>query len=164
MPTPDSRRKPTDREIDVFGLTHPGKVRETNEDHFLICQLRKRIDVHSTSLPVGELEAAGSERLAFLAMVADGVGGRPGGESASRRTIQAITRYVSESVDAYYTADSTDHEAFTGALHAAVLRVHEELISAGEQEGNVEGMATTLTLFFSIWPTYYLLQLGDSRY
>jgi protein phosphatase len=25
-------------------------------------------------------------------------------------------------------------------------------------------MATTLTLFFSIWPTYYLLQLGDSRY
>ena len=25
-------------------------------------------------------------------------------------------------------------------------------------------MATTLTLFMGVWPAYYLLQLGDSRY
>ena len=164
MTPPDPRRKPTDREIDVFGLTHRGKVRETNEDHFLICQLRKRIDVHSTSLPAVDVEAAGSERLAFLAMVADGVGGRRGGEAASRQAIQAITRYVSESIDAYYTADSTDHDAFTGALHAAVLRVHEELLETGERQPGVEGMATTLTLWIGVWPHIYLVHVGDSRH
>ena len=29
-------RKPRDDEIDVWGVTHPGKVRATNEDHFLL--------------------------------------------------------------------------------------------------------------------------------
>ena len=38
-------RKPYDEEIDVYGLTHPGKVRTDNQDHFLICSLRKQIVV-----------------------------------------------------------------------------------------------------------------------
>ena len=44
-------RKPRDDEIDVYGLTHPGKVRKENQDHFLICSLTKHVDVHLTSLP-----------------------------------------------------------------------------------------------------------------
>jgi protein phosphatase len=97
-------------------------------------------------------------------MVADGVGGRGAGEAASRRTITAVTRYVSESIGAYYTADSTDHAAFTGALHAAALRVHEDLLEAGELDPSQAGMATTLTLWIGVWPHIYLLQVGDSRH
>ena len=165
MPLPASPpRKPADDEIDVYGLTHPGKVRETNEDHFLVCQLRKQIDVHLTSLPREGLAGAGNERLAFLAMVADGVGGRAGGEAASRTAIQTITRYVSESIDAYYTADTRDHDAFAGALHGAALRVHNHLLEAGEANPKVAGMATTLTLFIGLWPYIYSLQVGDSRH
>ena len=33
-------RRPRDDEIDVFGLTHPGKVRRENQDHFLISSLQ----------------------------------------------------------------------------------------------------------------------------
>jgi len=164
LPASSSSRKPADDEIDVYGLTHPGKVRETNEDHFLVCQLRKQIDVHLTSLPREGLAGAGNERLAFLAMVADGVGGRAGGEAASRTAIQAITRYVSESIDAYYTADTRDHDAFAGALHGAALRVHNHLLEAGEANPKVAGMATTLTLFIGLWPYIYSLQVGDSRH
>src|SRR2546422_5731948 len=64
-------RKPRDDEIDVFGLTHPGKVRHENQDHFLISSLHKQIQVHLTSLPTSELLSQHTERLAFLAMVAD---------------------------------------------------------------------------------------------
>ena len=46
-----STRKPLDEEIDVYGLTHPGKVRKVNQDHFLISSLQKRMQVHYTSLP-----------------------------------------------------------------------------------------------------------------
>jgi hypothetical protein len=54
-------RKPLDDEIDVYGLTHPGKVRTENQDHFLICALHKQMVVHSTSLPETEhLMAGGS--------------------------------------------------------------------------------------------------------
>jgi len=160
----DPRRKPADDEIDVFGLTHTGKVRAENQDHFLVCQLSKQIEVHLTSLADDDLAWSEPDRLAFLAMVADGVGGGRGGEEASRRTVAAVARYVSESIGAYYTADSTDHDAFTGALHAAALRAHADLLEAGEADPSHEGMATTLTLFIGVWPWIYLMQVGDSRY
>ena len=39
-PPISSQRKPRDDEIDVYGLTHPGRVRNENQDHFLICSLQ----------------------------------------------------------------------------------------------------------------------------
>ncbi len=70
------RRKPLFEQIDFHGLTHPGKVRKENQDHFLVSSLEKRMDVHLTSLPDTAKLYGNAERLAFLAMVADGVGGR----------------------------------------------------------------------------------------
>ena len=158
-----NRPKPRDDQIDVFGLTHTGKVRKENQDHFLVCQLRKEIQIHLTSLSEEEITGA-NERLAFLAMVADGVGGRRGGEAASRMAVSAVTRYVSESIETYYGADARNDDSFRGELHASALRVHEHLLAAGESDPTRSGMATTLTLFIGVWPYIYLLQVGDSRY
>ena len=36
------RSKPLDSEIDIYGLTHQGKVRAENQDHFLVCQVKKQ--------------------------------------------------------------------------------------------------------------------------
>ena len=69
-------RKPTDDQIDFHGLTHQGKVRTDNQDHFLLSSLHKRMEVHQTSLPDASKLYGDAPRLAFLAMVADGVGGR----------------------------------------------------------------------------------------
>ena len=101
-------RKPLDEEIDVYGLTHPGKVRTENQDHFLICALKKQMVVHQTSLPETDQLMAGPERLAFLAMVADGVGGGAKGAEASRLALEAVTQYVSQSMRCYYAAGSRD--------------------------------------------------------
>jgi hypothetical protein len=104
-------RKPRDDEIDAYGLSHPGKSREDNQDHFLIASLRKQIQVHLTSLPPSD-RVGGTERLALLAMVADGVGGGPKGEEASRLAAAAVTRYVTESMQCYYGAEIGDEENF----------------------------------------------------
>jgi serine/threonine protein phosphatase PrpC len=157
-----SDRKPLDEEIDVFGLTHPGKVRKENQDHFLICALRKQMVVRLTSLPHPEDLMPGPERLAFLAMVADGVGGGAKGEEASRIALGAVTQYVSSSMRCYYATGSTDHE-FYASLQEGALQSHQELIRRGEENPEYRGMATTLTLFFGVWPRAYLLQVGDSR-
>ena len=37
-------RKPRDDEIDVHGLTHIGKVRKQNQDHFLLASIHKRVN------------------------------------------------------------------------------------------------------------------------
>ena len=64
-------RKPLNEEIDVYGLTHPGKVRGVNQDHFLLASLHKRMDVHLTSLPDASELLAEDDRLAFFAMIAE---------------------------------------------------------------------------------------------
>lgn len=66
-PTIDPSRQPLDDEIDVFGLTHVGKIRKVNQDHFMICSLRKHMRVHLTSLPhVADPECEGGRHAASL--------------------------------------------------------------------------------------------------
>jgi protein phosphatase len=156
-------RKPYDDEIDVYGLTHIGKVRPENQDHFLICALRKQIVVHQTSLARTDRLTAGSERLAFLAMVADGVGGGARGEEASRLALEGVTQYVSDTMRCYYAARSAEDQEFFQALQDCALRCHEELKRRGEEDPDYSGMATTLTMYLGVWPRAYLLQVGDSR-
>jgi protein phosphatase len=154
-------RKPKDDEIDVYGLTHRGKVRPDNQDHFLIGSLHKRMRVLYSSLPADD-PADDTDRLAFLAMVADGVGGTTGGEEASRLTLAGATQYVKQSTHCFYTADPSDDESFVEELQRTALRCHERLLSE-EPPGRVT-RATTLTLFLGVWPRAYILQVGDSRY
>ena len=160
---PALSRKPRDDELDVFGLTHPGLVRKENQDHFLICSLRKDVVVHRTSLPdLGGL-AQPQERVAFLAMVADGVGGGLRGEEASRVAVEAVTRYVTESVRCYYSADPGEESGLFEELQAAAIRCHEEVLRRAAEEPERGGMATTLTLWLGLWPRAYLVHVGDSR-
>ena len=70
----DRARKPRDDEMDVFGLSHTGLVRKENQDHFLMAMFHKRINVISTNLPdIEQRFPVGEQRLAYVAMVADGV-------------------------------------------------------------------------------------------
>jgi serine/threonine protein phosphatase PrpC len=154
-------RKPQDDEIDVYGLTHQGLVRETNEDHYLLASIHKRIRVLSTSVTLEHLSAH-EDRLAFIAMVADGVGGLDRGEEASATALEAAMRYLGEGMDCYYRAESGS-DLFERELVAAAMRAHDAVRSKAEGTGGGP-MATTLTLFMGVWPTYYLLQVGDSRY
>jgi serine/threonine protein phosphatase PrpC len=156
-------RKPRDDEIDVYGLTDPGKLRAENQDHFLICALRKQMVVNLTSLPHAEELLGGSERLTLLMMVADGVGGGSKGEEASRIALEGVTKYVSRSMRSYYAAGSADDREFFEALQEGALQCHSELLRRGEENPEYRGMATTLTLYLGVWPRAYLLQVGDSR-
>jgi serine/threonine protein phosphatase PrpC len=159
---PEIGRRPLDDELDVYGLTHPGKVRKNNEDHFLICALKKKVEVYHTSLPdVSMLNPR--QRVAFLALVADGVGGAKAGEEASRITLEHVTRYVTESLDCYYTSDPSDDSEFIHELGEAALKVHSEIAVEAATDPQRRGMATTLTLWLGLWPNAYLLQVGDSR-
>ncbi|MBA3260097.1 MAG: serine/threonine-protein phosphatase [Gemmatimonadales bacterium] len=164
MPTPApalATRKPREDEIDAHGVTHAGKVRKDNQDHFLLCSLRKQVVVRLTSLPEAD-QLADTERLASLAMVADGVGGAARGETASRVALAAVTQYVSRSMRCYYATSDDDGE-FYDALREGARQCHAELLRLGEQDPDYQGMATTLTLYLGVWPRGYLLQVGDSR-
>jgi protein phosphatase len=157
------QRKPYDEEIDVYGITHPGKVRKENQDHFLICSLKRQMVIRQTSLPSIKALTDEPERIAFFMMVADGVGGGVKGEEASRRAVETATQYVQRSMRCYYASSSDDDEEFFDALRESALGCHRELLRRGESDPAYQGMATTLTLWLGVWPRAYILQVGDSR-
>jgi protein phosphatase len=172
MPQPDTTSpaiqtpaplKPRDEELEFFGITHPGLVRQDNQDHYLVSTLHKTARVRSTSLPNPELFELPSQRIASFGMVADGVGGHHGGETASRAAIETIADYVKETMNAFYAADEKDEGAFFSALQDAAEACHRAVIERAAASGQPTG-ATTLTLFVAVWPSLYLLHVGDSRF
>ena len=157
-----TERKPRDDEIDVYGVTDTGRTRKNNQDHFLICSLHRQVKILGTSLPP-DGAWPNQERMAFLAMVADGVGGSAQGEEASRVAVERIMDYVTRSMKCYYTADASDDATFSGALEEAAMQAHAHIAELAREDPDRRGMATTLTVFMGVWPRAYILQVGDSR-
>ena len=155
--------RPRDEDLDFFGLTHPGKVRKENQDHFLFSTIHKAMRVGGTSLPNPELLEMPSQRLASFGMVADGVGGHAGGEQASRAALEAIAEYLAHATSCFFTTDPDDQEVFLEALKQGAEKSREAVIGRAKASGDVRGMATTLTAAMFKWPNLYLLQVGDSR-
>jgi serine/threonine protein phosphatase PrpC len=156
-------RKPREDEIDFFALTHRGKVRKSNNDHFLVASLHKRMEVRLTSLPNIGQHALGDQRLAFIAMVADGVGGSASGEEASRIALENVTEFLGTSLQAYYRSDAGE-EAFRETLQQAATLSHDIVLKRAAERADERKRATTLTLWLAVWPYAYVLQVGDSRY
>lgn len=147
--------------IDAFGLTDRGKVRESNQDNFLIVDVRKSVDVRHSSLSPEAMAGRFGSASGHLFVVADGVGGGPDGDRASEDTIRALFQYVGETVGCFNAASSAkEHELFS-RLEDTVREVHESLLEMSGGQGH--GPATTLTMVLLIWPRAYLVHAGDSR-
>ncbi|MFQ5702712.1 MAG: PP2C family protein-serine/threonine phosphatase [Gemmatimonadales bacterium] len=162
-------RSPSDRDVDAYGITHQGLVRNKNEDHFFIGALSKEGLVDRTSLPPeGRPQTDGPplvapDRMVSLAIVADGVGSGGGGEEASRVAVQVIVEHLAQNFRAADAAESSDPEVFIRLLSDAALECHERLVGRSEEVSGSRRFATTLTLWLGLWPHGYLLQVGDSR-
>ena len=159
----ETGQKPSDDMLDLFGLTHPGKVRQTNQDHFMLCTVHPQVVIHGTSLPTPERLPLRGQRIATLMLVADGVGSGVGGGDASQLAVETITGYVSSTLRCYHAAGATADKEFLDALRAAALEAHAAVRAGAAAQPEARRMATTLTLAIAVWPWAYVVQVGDSR-
>ena len=166
-PAPGER--PRDHELDLFGLTHRGKVRKENQDHFLLATVHHQVVVHGTSLPGPDKLPLRGERLATIMLVADGVGGGVAGGRASQLAAEKVTAYVASTLRSYQAAGSADETGLQAALRAAALEAHAAVrgeardAAPSDSGAPARAMATTLTLAIAVWPWAYVVQVGDSR-
>jgi len=159
----DPGPRPQDEELDLFGLTHPGKVRRDNQDHFMVSTVHRQVVVHGTSLAGTDTLPLRSSRLATILLVADGVAGSQGGGDASELALSAITRYVATSMECFHTSRRHADTEFDVALQRAALDAHDAVRAEAATRPGVKRMATTLTLAIAVWPEMFVMQVGDSR-
>lgn len=155
--------RPGSQEIDVFGVSHVGLTRSDNQDSYLIASLHNALVIHDSSLEGSDPTLVTSSRRGMLFLVADGVGGGAGGAEASQSAMRAAARYVSEAMPYYSRAELESESSFLRQMIHAVELTHQMVLEAGERDGTVRGMATTLTMVTIVWPHAHLVHVGDSR-
>jgi protein phosphatase len=148
--------------VDVAGLTHPGKVRPANEDHFLIARAGRHLDVLETNLPEGDVPARSEETVHVMA-VADGMGGVKGGAAASRLALRTMVNLLLGRPDWILRIDERRARE---VMRRAVDR-HRQIdaalgaLAAGDPE--LAGMGTTLTAAGILGADLFVVHIGDSR-
>jgi protein phosphatase len=92
-----------------------------------------------------------------IAILADGVGGHSAGEVASR--------YLCAELQAWFTSRSRAQNAQQAAdqLHAAITTIHDALYRQSQQQPELAGMATTLTVVLLYKRNAIFAWAGDSR-
>jgi protein phosphatase len=148
--------------VDCHGVSDRGKVRERNEDHFVIAHLNKSVIIGQTSIDQSAIAGRFGVESAHLLAVADGVGGRADGDVASGRALTAVLEFFAGAAGTFQGIDTHREHDLLQNLENAVHEVHQSLLKefGGER---AEVPATTVTLLLLVWPRAYLVHVGDSR-
>jgi PPM family protein phosphatase len=150
-------------QIDLAGLSHPGKVRPNNEDHFLLVRFGRFFEVLQTSLPA-ELFPSCFEDGGYAMTVADGMGGHAAGEEASRLAMLALVRLVLTTPDWILRAeDALYTEEIKRRAAERFDQVNQALTEEAQADPQLHGFGTTMTLASSIGRKLFLAHIGDSR-
>ncbi|AUX26794.1 protein phosphatase [Sorangium cellulosum] len=136
--------------VEAAGITHPGMVRDTNEDSYAI------------------LESRG------LFLVADGMGGRAAGEVASRMAIETVRDFFNDPESTWPIAVGVGPPTLRGAearyvdqglplLVAGIQLANGRIFSAARRDREKRGMGTTFAAALARDGFVAIAHVGDSR-
>ena len=150
-------------QVDVAGLSHSGKVRPNNEDHFLVLRFGRFLEPLATNLPAGQAPPR-CEDVGYALAVADGMGGHAAGEEASKLALTTLVNLVLNTPDWFLRMDeaSSAEEVMRRAAER-FGRIDQALAEEAVEDPRLHGLGTTLTLAASLGGDLLLAHVGDSR-
>jgi protein phosphatase len=148
--------------LSFAGLTHVGLVRSNNEDQFLIVRLRKSLELLETSLPSQDALHL-TDREGHVILVADGIGGRAGGERASAIAVQGATEYLLGAAKWFFRLDDPDEAVRLRLLREGLDRIDHRIMQESISNPALKGMGTTLTAASVVGAEVFIVHVGDSR-
>ena len=119
-------------QLKMYSATSVGKVRKINQDS------------HAFDALLG------------FGVVADGIGGNPGGEIAS----QLVVNTIRESIR---TTSTIAYSQTTDFMLHQVNRSHQAILNYGKKKPKYQGMGTTMDFLFFVGETVNIAHVGDSR-
>jgi serine/threonine protein phosphatase PrpC len=131
--------------------SHPGRVRDNNEDSLLIMHL------------AGICEMDCIPAIGFF-VVADGVGGSASGEVASRMAVRRLAAAVIENI--FLTETTGDLQAdrdLSTILSKVILAANQAILDLRQQDQENVDMGSTLTTALLRGARAYIANVGDSR-
>jgi len=150
-------------EVDLAGLSHQGRVRSNNEDHYFIARFDRSMRTVSTNLSAAAVPPRSTET-AYGLLVADGIGGHAAGEVASRTAIAELVALALETPDWIMRFNEP---ALAGEvlkrMEKRFQKVHEILVEKAKVDPTLRGMGTTLTLACTLGADLLTAHVGDSR-
>ncbi len=158
---PSPRSRASLLTVRAAGLTDRGRVRDSNEDHFLIAVLSRSLRVEQTSLPQrGEVRGRNQSH---VLLVADGMGGHAAGEVASALSVEAVEAFVLDLLRRFSNLQPTDEKGVVSDLCQAMLQTDARIAEEVGHHPEFTGMGTTLTMAFTSGHRLFVIHAGDSR-
>lgn len=139
-------------DIEIFGKTDVGLIREHNEDNFLVADVSAGIRSNDGKAPI---KCEVGEKGALL-LVCDGMGGAAAGEVASQMAVDSI-------YEALQASEPQQRDAFARLVRRAVELANERIFVQSRDNQSERGMGTTCTVAALVDSTLVVGQIGDSR-
>jgi serine/threonine protein phosphatase PrpC len=151
-------------QISAGGRTDRGRVRDENQDSFLLVDLGS--STPNESPEPSDRDAASFGPISFtlgddgaIVFVADGVGGRAGGAKASAMAVSTVRDVMLEGAGHSVPNGADFVRRLLRSLDHANAAIQEE----ARRDAQSSGMGTTATLAGLLGDTIYVAQVGDSR-
>ncbi len=149
-------------QVDLRALSHQGKVRQNNEDHYPVARFDRSMHTLATNLPPGlDLDRYGETVYAML--LADGMGGAAAGEVASRTAIGVLVDLVLQTPDWIMRLDEQRVKEVLQRFNQRFRQMREALVERAQADPSLSGMGTTMTLAGSLGTDLLIAHVGHSR-
>jgi serine/threonine protein phosphatase PrpC len=148
-------------DVDLAGLSHRGKRRPNNEDHFVTARFGRFLETIHTNVASGPRRV---EEAGVGVLVADGMGGHPAGAQASEMAIHGFLELVLATPDWIFRPD--DDALLEEIVRRAKRRfekVNSLLTARAQEDPYLKGLGTTLTAAWSLGKTLLVAHVGNSR-
>jgi PPM family protein phosphatase len=151
--------------VELHAQTDIGRVRQGNEDNFLVLDLASRgswSGSDGTQEPPAGIRRfeVGSEGLVLI--VSDGMGGALAGDVASRMAVESVREMLTED-DEHKTDDQGARVSLVDCLRNATGYANYAIHRKSLEDPRCSGMGATLTAAAIAGDTMDFVQVGDSR-
>jgi protein phosphatase len=152
----------TDVRVEVGAVSHTGRIRSRNEDHYLVSRVTRHQHILQTNMPPDSLPAYTGED-GYLFIVADGMGGMAAGEVASRLAISTSLKLFQRSERWGFRVNQRVARELFERISEDLREIDKTLTEKSAADRRLLGMGTTLTAAYSMGVDLFIVHLGDSR-